>query len=412
MNSHTKLRARCARVLNISFFKLRSKNVSNDAQLNQIFLDVSELCQRDSGTGIQRVVRSYALELITNPPPGFEVKLVYATKSRSYRQALRFTQKLFGKPFRLNLDRKLKVNRGDIFFGLDLQHSIQLKQENFYSGLQQNGVAVYFMIYDLLPIEFPEYFGERLPKVLHESILRMYSKFDGVVCISESTADSFVKWLEVNDILLAPDFKLNSVHLGSDIENFIGSTGLPRKSYLYLEKLTTKVSFVSVSTLEPRKGQLQILRAFETIWNCGFDVNLFFVGKLGWNMDEFAELILKHPELNERLFWLKDVSDEFLQEIYRSSSCLIVASYAEGFCLPLIEAAQFDLPVIARDIPVHREVAGEFVTYFNTRNSWELSEVIQRWLRLYNTDQHPRSGGMPRLTWKESSTKLSRALTS
>jgi glycosyltransferase involved in cell wall biosynthesis len=49
---------------------------------------------------------------------------------------------------------------------------------------------------------------------------------------------------------------------------------------------------------------------------------------------------------------LKDVSDEFLQEIYRSSSCLIVASHAEGFCLPLIEAAQFDLPVIARDIPV------------------------------------------------------------
>jgi glycosyltransferase involved in cell wall biosynthesis len=268
------------------------------------------------------------------------------------------------------------------------------------------------MIYDLLPVEFPEYFGERLPKVLHESILLMYSKFDGVVCISESTADSFAKWLEANDILLSPDFKLNSVHLGSDIESFMGSTGLPKKSYLSLEKLTTKVSFVSVSTLEPRKGQLQILRAFETIWDCGLDVNLFFVGKLGWNMDEFTELILKHPELNKRLFWLKDVSDEFLQEIYRSSSCLIVASYAEGFCLPLIEAAQFDLPVIARDIPVHREVAGEFVTYFDARNSSELSEVIQRWLRLYNTDQHPRSGGMPRLTWQESSAKLGRTLTS
>jgi glycosyltransferase involved in cell wall biosynthesis len=304
------------------------------------------------------------------------------------------------------------VKRGDVFFGLDLQHSIQLKQEHFYLELQQKGVAVYFMIYDLLPIEFPEYFGERLPKVLHESILLMYSKFDGVVCISQSTADSFEKWLEVNGISLAPDFKLNSVHLGSDIENFMGSTGLPRKSYLFLEKLATKISFVSVSTLEPRKGQLQILRAFETIWNCGIDVNLFFIGKLGWNMDEFTELTLNHPELNERLFWLKDVSDEFLQEIYRSSSCLIVASHAEGFCLPLIEAAQFDLPVIARDIPVHREVAGEYVTYFDTKDSSELSEVIQRWLRLYSIAQHPRSGGMPRLSWKESSAQLGRALTS
>ena len=39
-------------------------------------------------------------------------------------------------------------------------------------------------------------------------------------------------------------------------------------------------------------------------------------------------------------------------------------SEGEGFGLPLIEAAQYGLPIIARDIPVFREVAGENAYYF------------------------------------------------
>lgn len=43
-----------------------------------------------------------------------------------------------------------------------------------------------------------------------------------------------------------------------------------------------------------------------------------------------------------------------------SSTCLIAASFGEGFGLPLIEAAQHGLPIMARDIAVFREVAKEY----------------------------------------------------
>ena len=61
-------------------------------------------------------------------------------------------------------------------------------------------------------------------------------------------------------------------------------------------------------------------------------------------------------EIGNRLFWLEGISDEYLEKIYDAATCLIAASEGEGFGLPLIKVAQHKLPIIARDIPVFREV--------------------------------------------------------
>jgi glycosyltransferase involved in cell wall biosynthesis len=98
------------------------------------------------------------------------------------------------------------------------------------------------------------------------------------------------------------------------------------------------------------------------------------VGKETWKhlpdserrtLPETVRKLKEHPELNKRLFWLEDASDEYLQEIYKVSTCLLAASEAEGFGLPLIEAARYKLPIIARDTPIFREVAGEWAFYFS-----------------------------------------------
>ena len=123
-----------------------------------------------------------------------------------------------------------------------------------------------------------------------------------------------------------------------------------------------------VGTVEPRKGHRQALAAMEHLWAAGIDVNLVIVGKKGWMMNDMAGQIEGHPELNNRLFWLREVSDEMLDQIYRSAHALLAASEGEGFGLPLIEAAQHGLPIIARDIPVFVEVAGEHAYYFTARS--------------------------------------------
>ena len=81
---------------------------------------------------------------------------------------------------------------------------------------------------------------------------------------------------------------------------------------------------------------------------------------------------------------------------------LIVSSEGEGFSLPLIEMTQHRLPIIARDIPVFREVAGEHAWYFSATNGEELANTMIDWLALYAEKRAPLSEKMPFLTWKQS----------
>jgi glycosyltransferase involved in cell wall biosynthesis len=120
--------------------------------------------------------------------------------------------------------------------------------------------------------------------------------------------------------------------------------------------------------------------------------------------------LTQHHLLNRNLFWLEGISDEFLQALYDASDALISASKGEGFGLPLIEAAQHRLPIIARDLPVFREVAGKYAFYFEGKTSDSLAEDLQRWMKLFHADQHPRSDAMPWLTWRQSAEQLLHAL--
>ena len=155
----------------------------------------------------------------------------------------------------------------------------------------------------------------------------------------------------------------------------------------------------------------QTLAAFEALWDEGHEINLVIVGKRGWLVDKLVARLETHPAKGRTLFWLEGISDEYLEKIYSAATCLIAASEGEGFGLPLIEAAQHHLPMIVRDLPVFREIAGEHAFYFQGMSAKELGQSIQAWLELFERGEHPTSMTMPWLTWEESAAQLKRVMT-
>ena len=104
-------------------------------------------------------------------------------------------------------------------------------------------------------------------------------------------------------------------------------------------------------------------------------------------------------------FWFEGATDEVLDKIYQESDCLIAASAGEGFGLPLIEAAHYNLPIIARNIPVFKEVTGDNAFFFEGNKGNDLCLALKKWIYLYKSKQHPKSN-IKFLTWSESAQHL------
>ena len=387
-------------------FLARLLNCNHPANVpRQLFVDVSELCQRDARTGVQRVTRSILKEFLDSPVVGFTVVPVYATsESPGYHHARSFMARFRGVSANL-CDAPIDYQSGDIFLGLDLQSHVVVAQKRFLAALRRDGVRILFVVYDLLPVLMPHAFPPSAEKA-HKAWLETVLSLDGAICISKAVADELAVWKRANGPKRLRPFRIDWFHLGADVENSLPTSGLPDNAKHVFEVIKSRPTFLMVGTLEPRKGQAQALGSFDSLWKQGVDVNLVIIGKQGWMVEELAKSLRNHPELNKRLFWLEGISDEYLNKIYAASACLIAASEGEGFGLPLIEAAQHKLPIIARDLPVFREVAGDCAIYFRGRERNDLASTISHWLTLYSVGQHPKSDAMPWLTWMRSAEQL------
>ncbi|UNC14550.1 glycosyltransferase [Acidiphilium multivorum] len=384
----------------------------------QLLVDVSILVHTDLRTGIQRVVRAILLEWLTNPPPGWKIEPVYATVDMlGYRYARQFTSRLLGIE-KVDLeDDTVEAWPGDVLFTLDFAWHIVVFQQKYLQTWHNRGVKIWFMVYDLLPVLMPHVFPDGSGEG-HEQWLTAISQFDGIVCISEAVAEEMKTWAK-SALTLDKLPRIEWIHLGADIERSAPTTGFPDGAEQVLSTMRGRPTFLMVGTIEPRKGHLQTIAAFELLWAKGVDVNLVIVGHEGWKLvpdiqrrtiPRIVSTLRQHPERGEKLFWLDGISDEYLEAIYEASSCLIAASEGEGFGLPLIEAAQHALPVLARDIPVFREVAGEHATYFSGLDAADLAEAVQGWLEDAQRERIPDPTSITWHTWQEAARRIARHL--
>lgn len=398
----------CAKRIFSTIFQAETKQA-------RIFVDISVVYKHDFRTGIQRVVRAILTALLENPEDSFEIVPVYLACESTiwhYKAAniSLCNGELLAEPGKVS--REIDLAAGDILLCLDLAggYVVPASQQGLYSRIQKKGAAVYFVVYDLLPVRLPEYFAEA-DVAGYLDWLGVTAESDGVLCISQAVAADYRRWFEMLPcVMRGKEFRISCFHLGADIVNSSPTHGLPDNWKDQMHSMSRQPCFLMVGTIEPRKGYGQVLSAFEMLWAAGTELTLVIVGKKGWMMSGFHEKLHAHPEFGKRLFWFDGISDEYLEKLYAASTCLIAASEGEGFGLPLIEAAQHKLPIIARDIPVFREVAGDHAYYFTGPTAEDLARAIADWLQLHEEGQHPTSDSMPWLTWKESAEQLKHEL--
>jgi glycosyltransferase involved in cell wall biosynthesis len=436
----------------------------SDAPRPQLLLDLSELVRHDARSGVQRATRGLLHALLAAPPTGWEVRPVYDAGGYYAYAAIDADADAdadaaadadnHGDPAGGNAggsagaaarhdgqdgqsgpvgapafaheaghdahgaqparhrrapegaEVPLRVAAGDIFLGLDLTFESVARNQAALASLRAHGVRLYFIVYDLIPTRHPEWFVDGVVRAYEHWLRTIAVLADGLVAISRATADDLLDWLAEQPPTRATPLLVGYAHLGADIAASAPSGGIGADDEAVLACLGGRPTLLMVGTLEPRKMQEQALEAFERLWADGVELNLVIVGKPGWQVEQLATRLRQHAERGRRLFWLERASDELLLRLYEQSSALLAASRSEGFGLPLIEAARHGLPVIARDLPVFREVGGEHAWYFEAHDGAALAAALRDWLALREAGRAPSSTAMPHLNWDASARQM------
>lgn len=370
----------------------------------QLLIDVSVIINNDGRTGIQRVVRALLLQLLRQAPIGCRVRPVFATRKQEYHYA----PDHFGLPdaqaSNLNGTSVVRAGPGDIFLGLDLAaHLLPLHKTQLVQW-KCSGAEIHIIVYDLLPVLHPHWFNSKTTRNFHRWLRTIAIFSDSIICISNTVKAELDDWFNQKYSLVTGAIPISTIPLGADIESSAPSCGLPENINQLLMELSSKPTVLMVGTLEPRKGHSQVLDAFEKLWQQGRDINLVIVGKPGWKTEALQQRLRSHPQNKTRLYWLDNASDELLELLYVGCTGVIVATQAEGFGLPLIEAMHHNKPVLARDIPVLREIGGNFVTFFSYTGTESLMNDIEFWLAKTAIKQMPHSA--PQHTWQDSAHEL------
>lgn len=373
----------------------------------QLLVDVSELFFRDAGTGIQRVVRSILENWMKNPPDGYTVRAVYAAPGQAYRYTEKFSVSPDAQIDNTNVNTKLN----DIFVGLDLSAHLFPEIEKQLHAWRLGGVRICYVIYDIIPLLYPRLVVPAIIPAFEKWMDGLSKEADRLICISAAVMHDVRNWLaHKNPKNGIPE--IDYFNLGANFTKDISkpSASAAQSTTHTIQTVQGKTCFLMVGTVEPRKGYGLALDALEALWSQGIDAHLVIIGKRGWLVEELVQRLEQHPQLNKKIHWVENANDQQLLNYYQTCSALLAASEAEGFGLPLIEAAQNGLPIIARDIPVFREIAKEHAFYFQALDGESLANALKEWISLHNENKHPPSHSLPWITWEESAKQLWEAI--
>ena len=188
------------------------------------------------------------------------------------------------------------------------------------------------MCYDLIPLQFPQFFPPADVARFRDYWARTLPLADTVICNSRRVRDDLTWHCQAAE-LQPPNIAV--VPLGYRPFATAELPALPNG-------LTSGRYILFVSTIEPRKGHGLLLEAWRRLLTAGVPqrrgFTLVFAGRLGWGVEEVRRQLADARGFHGTLRHFDQLDDAALAALYRGAAFCLYPSHYEGFGLPVIEA--------------------------------------------------------------------------
>jgi glycosyltransferase involved in cell wall biosynthesis len=199
---------------------------------------------------------------------------------------------------------------------------------------------------------------------------------DRTVAPSRSFAKQLQEWTGCNVL---------SIYHGFDPEFFFADqTPLPPGVQQELDSTTGALRLLFVSHYNYYRNFETLLRAMPILIRClgRGEVKLLLTCKLrrednpGSYDASTANALVQRLDISEDVIQLGAIPYHHLHKIYRSCDIYVTPAYTETFAFPLVEAMASGLPIVASDLPVHREISAGAAQFFNAFSPEELADRV------------------------------------
>lgn len=256
------------------------------------------------------------------------------------------------------------------------------------------GFRIVVMVHDMIPLDFPQYQTPKSVARFETRIRATAACADMIIANSKVTADRVDDWFARwgRSVPVAP------IHLGiTPVEAAVQSA----KNDPY---------FIMLGTIEPRKNHELML----DVWDLLPSENrpfLHIVGARGWQNSEVFKRLDTSPLMGQSILEHGPLSDGRTQALLRGARGLLFPSLAEGFGIPVLEALQVHVPVLANRLPVLEEIAGPSVLYIDSHDANVWATIISRIANTGGaTNNTPEFGDLVIPRWEDHFQQLMRVL--
>lgn len=227
-------------------------------------------------------------------------------------------------------------------------------------------IKTVFYVHDLIPLQHPEFFIKKEAISFEKKFKNIISCAQGIICGSDTVLKSFESHVKT----------INQ----KEIQSFIYKPEIP-KIFYSLENQNYLAAdhpyFVMCGTIEPRKNYLRLLQVWKELAHNSASPKLIIIGKRGWLNEEIISQIERSKILQSHVIEIEGLSTPNLARLLKGARALLAPSFAEGFGLPVAEAITAQIPVIASDIEIFREIGRNAIDYINPIDAAGWLEAIQ-----------------------------------